>query len=517
MTTVATRRMGSRSEETDPLEEEDRSKRSEDGEDDSGMVCDDVSGHMVPSSSSSRSSLFSTDERLQEERSKSDELLSRIGNSRKIRKCSGRGSDQSLNGRGGDENVFGNYSNDGHQGNRKTKTWGSGPVNVIVQHNQDGNVTTKAVTPTEYTQRDFTSYIGHCAPKSFSMNDIGSISRNTFNEREYSEMDAGEDVDDVDGVIHVRRMIRDNSMELFSLPECRAEPDDNDPHRSRGSSEAADVEINGSARGKTFKPLFVFPGGENIPERDYDTLKDKRAEEENDQTKGFRSGTTKVNAEQRNGQSVMSSTEYVGMTQRQYDAYHDTCDKDRFHQAGTQDERMGPVGAESPGNLMQKDDKADINYQQIPGFQIEGQNINTEQTGDLPDSLKNADMYESITGPTASKVEQELQMYEAHDYNRLIPELGVSEGSLAAGDSVLLAASGKLFDNDMPVGQNIVPFAKTVDEKQKRGFMIPKETVEINVVREDNVSIPWESNLKVSGIFIESDILSMCFLIHFVL
>ena len=136
MTTVATRRMGSRSEESDPLEEDDRSRRSEDGEDDSGMVCDDVSGHMVPSSSSSRSSLFSNDGRLQEEQSKSDELLSRFGNLRKIRKTSGRGSDQSLNGRGGDEDVFGNYSNDGHRGNRKTKTWGGGPVNVIVQHNQ---------------------------------------------------------------------------------------------------------------------------------------------------------------------------------------------------------------------------------------------------------------------------------------------------------------------------------------------------------------------------------------------
>ena len=113
-------------------------------------------------------------------------------------------------------------------------------------------------------------------------------------------------------------------------------------------------------------------------------------------------------------------------------------------------------------------------------------------------------MYESITGPTASKVEQELQMYEAHDYSRLIPELGVSEGSLAAGDSVLLAASGKLFDKEMPGGQNTVPFAKTVDNKQQRGFIIPKDIAEENVAKDDNVSIPWESNLKVSGIFIIS-------------
>ena len=506
MTTVATRRLGSRSEESDPLEEDDRSRRSEDGEDDSGMVCDDVSGHMVPSSSSSRSSIFSNDGRLQEEQSKSDELLSRLGNSRKIRKTSGRGSDQSLNGRGGDEDVFGNYSNDGHRGNGKTKTWGGGPVNVIVQHNQDGTVTTKAVTPTECTQMDFTSYVGHRAPKSLSMNDIGSVGQ-----REFSGMDAEEDVDDVDGIFHVRRMIRDNSMELFSLPECRAELDDSDPHRSRESSEAPDVEISGSARNKSFKPLIVFPGGENIPERDYDTLKDKRVEEENGQTKGFSPGTTNMNVGQRDGHIVMSSTEYVGTPQTQYVAYYHIYDKDRFHETGMQAERMGPIGAENPGNMIQEDDKSDINNQQIAGFQIESQNINTEQTGDLPDSLKNADMYESITGPMASKVEQELQMYEAHDYNRLIPELGVSEGSLAAGDSVLLAASGKSFDKKMPEGQNTVPFAKTVGNKQQRGFIIPKDIVENNVVKEDNVSVPWESNLKVSGIFIGTTVSSFIF------
>ena len=369
MTTVATRRMGSRAEESDPLEEDDRSRRSEDGEDDSGMVCDDVSGHMVPSSSSSRSSIFSNDGRLQEEQSKSDELLSRLRNSRKIRKTSGRGSDQSLNGRSGDEDVFGNYSNDGHRSNRKTKTWGGGPVNVIVQHNQDGTVTTKAVTPTECTQRDFTSYVGHRAPKSLSMNDIGSVGQ-----RESSGMDAEEDVDDVDGVFHVRRMIRDNSMELFSLPEYRAEPDDSDPHRSRESSEAADVEISGSARNKSFKPLIVFPGGENIPERDYDTLKDKPAEDENPfngQTKDCSPRTTNLNVEQRDGQIVMSSTEYVGTPQTvtQYVAYHHICDKDRFHETGMQAERMGPIGTESPGNLIQKDDKSDINNQQIAGLQ----------------------------------------------------------------------------------------------------------------------------------------------------
>ena len=110
------------------------------------------------------------------------------------------------------------------------------------------------------------------------------------------------------------------------------------------------------------------------------------------------------------------------------------------------------------------------------------------QGTDLPQSIQNADMYESITGPTASKVEQDLQDYKSHDYHRLIPELGVSEGCLAVGDNVLLAAEDFIQSNDIAGEMNVdgsVP---------RKDFRIPKTEM-------DGVAYPvcWESNLTVSS------------------
>ena len=486
MTTVATRRIGSGSENTYPHEEDDKSRRSEDGEDDSGMVCDDVSGHMVPSSSSSRSSLSSNDGRFQESQSKSEERLNRTGNSRKVRKSSGRRSDQSLSGRDGGGEVFGSSGSDGSRGNKKAKTWG--PVNVIVQHNQDGTVTAKAVTPTEYTERDFTTYVAHRAPKSLSMNDIGSVSRRNFNQNESRDMDADDEdhFDDVDGVFHVRRMIRDNSLELFSLPECRAEPVDNDcessgKNWSDSDEKQCDAEMN-IRKGKTFKPLMIFPGGENIPERDYDTLKRKDNNEKHDQEETARiTGVDNGNIQE---QSMMASSGYVGMSQENNVTYHHS---DRHGHIGMPRERVGPIREIEGQRNKKTDDNLDGEKREL-----EVQGRNDLKPTDLPDSMKNADMHESLTGPTASKVEEELKGYEPPEYQRLIPELGISEGSVAAGDNVLL----ELNQGEKLIMEENILVTRTAEETRYRGFKVPKES------RIDSDRTPWETNLRV-GIVVD--------------
>ena len=371
---------------------------------------------------------------------------------------------------------------------RKQKAVAQG-VNVIVQHNMDGTVTAKAVTPTEYSERDFTSYIGQRAPKSLSMNDIGSVTRRHVKQNEPTDIaDSDEDeMDDVDGVFHVRRMIRDNSMELFSLPECRVEPAD--PERSgRNRSDSDDAHIDEemkTRKGKTFKPLMIFPGGENIPERDCDPIAFRNSQKNHQNEIFIDVGST------------MTEMGYAGMSQENNVAYHHRPDSGGNGQIGMPAERVGPIGDElekgSIGNNTQQEQRQDCESVKV---QLEVQGQRDLQSVDLPDSMKNADMYESLTGPTTSQVVEALQTYEAPDYHRLIPELGISEGSLAAGDNVLLAASGKLNHTEKPMEEGRCMVAKDTQETSHRGFIIPKESIVSEISQENNV--PWETNLRVS-------------------
>ena len=215
-----------------------------------------------------------------------NENEARVKSGRKMSRSSSRGSLSSL------------HSTNSMEDNKKPrKKPRLGGINVVVQHNPDGSTTVKAVTPTEQTSREYSEYAAvYHAPKSWSMNDIvgsaksgggrkyrrssdgqkrtGSEWRNE-GERGCAEGGSSSE-DDVDGGVHfVRRMVRDNSLELFSLPESKAEVagvKDEEPSKvASGIQEVPDrgdkqtpperAEENLQPK-KPFKPLIVFAGGE---------------------------------------------------------------------------------------------------------------------------------------------------------------------------------------------------------------------------------------------------------------
>lgn len=447
-------------------EAENRKWRNEDAEEDSGMVSDDVSGHIAPSSSSSRSSLFSSDSKPLETRAKSDERLNRPNKSMHSAK---KASDQSSTSRGKKLSaercgVFGHYDNGKCVDNQKpTKKWKSSPVNVIVQHNPDGTVTAKAVTPTERSERDFAS----CAPKSsFSLNDISLFTAENNTPRRMKNSDTMEDVvddfDDVDGVSQVQRMIRDTSLELFSLPECKAET-------------VADFKSSKTGKRKDFKPLMVFPGGENIAEKESDAVA-------TDSTK-HNVGHDSEDARNTSAPQDMSPSEVASLN---------------YSEENRHDQ---PVGIEVVGIGIRHANVPGISEASAGDVPAQNQEENDPNELELPsDALKNADMSESLTGPTTSKVVEELQSFQSHHFHQLIPELGFSEGSLAAGDSVLLAASGILDD----VGKSDMTGSTEEMPPHQWGFRIPRDSIrgakaEADFELNQQGTVIWESNLRVSG------------------
>ncbi len=492
MSTGGTRRLKSSG------SEDERRRTSDEGEDDSGLggtVSDDHSAHLGSSNGSSRSSSVSTGGKSHVTRSRSDGQLSRSNRPLKSMKTSKKILDRLSGKIIRQKDVFGRHDDGSNTGNSTTKKWKSNPVNVIVQHNPDGTVTAKTLTPTNSTTGEFAVPLASSnqPPKSFSMSDIGKVASTAS--ADMAE-EAGEEFDNVDGVFQVRRMIRDTSLELFSLPECRAEPTDpqsegataglhgpDDPHQSL-ALQIEEFRKPIPKKPKDFKPLMVFPGGENIAEKESDASPMELSQQLGIE-RGHEGARDPASSQHIPDSSSLAAADNTGI--------HPSVPEERDTRAMT----TKPVDSsgERENGTVEKTATAGMDRAATQTVEEIQSTPAPKATGDL---LENADMYESITGPTTSKVMEELEGFESHDYHRLIPELGVSEGSLAAGDSVLLAAGDVLGS----VGHSTDSKGlSSQDSPARKGFMIPKDSVQNVASGLDQYTDSWESNLRVSAFY----------------